>query len=440
MAEITTEKEKQKERPVGFTDGAYIPRSQTPNMPRVIPNAPEPEKREQRTMPVGVAGVLCLAFLFLGLWLGGRDALSLRQDTEATPAPTAEAVREASPTAAPVLTAGEIYTLACRQTVGVAAETEEKNVFGAVAAEAVCATGCVLTEDGYILTSYAALEKAVLENRSLSVKTWDDRVYAAELVGCQAESDVAILKIDEGTFVPVVSGDLESMEVGDPVYAVGNPLGELTFTMVPGSLAAGRRQIAGSDTLAGENCLLDVFQISAAVGGASAGGPVYNSHGQVVGMITGRCGADGAGGLGIAVPLSDAIVTGRDLVENGYVRGKPSLGVTVQTVTAAVAEYYNLYYADSMVEGAQIYAMDENGAAARAGLRAGDILIALDGETISSGSDLKAVERSYRAGDEGIFTVYRGGEVLTVPVVFDERQPEFDASAEGGVLSSGKVW
>ena len=438
MAEITTEKEKKTERPSRISDGAYIPRSETPNMPRVLPNAPEPEKREIWTMPVGVAAVLCLAFLFLGLWLGGRDALTLRREAPVTPAPTAESPAMTVPTAAPVLTAGEIYTLACRQTVGVAAEAEENNVFGAQAAAPVSATGCVLTEDGYILTSYGALEKAILENRSLTVKTWDDRVYPAELVGSQAQSDVAILKIDDGSFVPVVSGDLDGMEIGDAVYALGNPLGELTFTLVPGSLAAGRRQIAGTESMTGESCLLDVFQISAAVAGASAGGPVYNSQGQVVGMITGRCGA-GAGGMGVAVPLEDALITGRDLVKNGYVRGKPLLGITVQTVTPAVAEYYNLYYADSMVEGAQIYSLTEDGAAARAGLRAGDILIGLDSETIASGADLTAAEKSYRAGDEAVLTVYRAGEILNVPVVFDERAPELDAG-ERSSLGAGKVW
>lgn len=439
MAEITTEKEKQNERQARFSDGAYIPRSQAPNMPRVLPNAPEPEKRDIWTMPIGVAGILCLAFLFLGLWLGGRDALSLRRETAPTPAPTAETVPAAEPTAAPVLTAGEIYTLACRQTVGVSAEEEDTNVFGAAAAAPVSATGCVLTEDGYILTSYGALERAILENRSLTVRTWDDKVYPAELVGCQAQSDVAILKIDEGRFVPVVSGDLDSVEVGDAVYALGNPLGELTFTLIPGSLAAGRRQIAGSESLTGESCLLDVFQISAAVSGTSAGGPVYNSYGQVIGMITGRCGVSGTGGMGVAVPLTDAMLTGRDLVENGYVRGKPLLGVTVQTVTPAVAEYYNLYYADSMVEGAQIYSLDEDGAAAKAGLRAGDILIGLDGETIASGTDLTAAERLYRAGDEVVLTVYRAGKVLSVPVVFDERAPELD-DPDRSALSAGRVW
>ena len=439
MAEITTEKEKQQDRASRISDGAYISRSEAPNMPRVLPNTPEPEKREVWTMPVGVAAILCLAFLFLGLWLGGRDALTLRREVPATPVPTEESVTEAAPTAAPVLTAGEIYTLACRQTVGVAAEAEESNVFGSQAAVPVSATGCVLTEDGYILTSYGALEKAILENRNLTVKTWDDRVYPAELVGCQSQSDIAILKIDEGSFVPVVSGDLDSMEIGDTVYAVGNPLGELTFTLVPCSLAAERRQIAGSESLMGENCLLDVFQISAAVAGASAGGPVYNSYGQVVGMITGRCSAAGAGGLGVAVPLEDALVTGRDLMKNGYVRGKPLLGVTVQTVTAAVAEYYNLYYADSMVEGAQIYSLAEDGAAARAGLQAGDILVGVDGEAITSGADLTAAERFYRAGDEAVFTVYRAGELLSVPVVFDERQPELDAG-DRSALGAVKVW
>ena len=141
----------------------------------------------------------------------------------------------------------------------------------------------------------------------------------------------------------------------------------------------------------------------------------------------------------MAVPLEDALVTGRDLMKNGYVRGKPLLGVTVQTVTAAVAEYYNLYYADSMVEGAQIYSLAEDGAAARAGLQAGDILVGVDGEAITSGADLTAAERFYRAGDEAVFTVYRAGELLSVPVVFDERQPELDAG-DRSALGAVKVW
>jgi len=422
-------------RGASFTDASYIPRDEAPNVPRVYtPAAPREEKEKtSRRFSGGAVAALCVLCFLLGLWV--RD-LRQREDPSATEAfPTPPPERTATgvpaltsapdPTAFPVLSAPEIYTLACEQVVGVTTADTENNAFGAPSENAVAGAGCVLTADGYILTSYHGIRPALETGAEVLVRFFDGQTLPAQVAGYEKDvSDIAVLKVDAAGLRPVIPGDVRAMAVGETVYTVGHPLGEMTYTLTPGMISAAEREIAAGS---GESAV-NLFQVSAG-GRGGAGSPVYNQRGEVVGLVTTRYGA-GDQGPGLAVPMTEALALAEDIMENGYVRGKPYLGIIVQTVTSAVADYYNQFYEDCMVVGAQVFAMDNDGAAALAGVQRGDIITALDGKPIAAAADLTAAEKEYRAGDGAVLTVYRGKEYLELPVVFGERSP--DAAPDAG--------
>ena len=438
-------------RASGIMDAAYTPRSETPNMPRVYAFDEPREEREKkpRRFSSGAVLSLCALCLLLGGWFHSliEDGFTSAPAAPVlTPEPTYAAELTAAPaptetpepTAVPVLSATEIYTIACDQVVGITTDLAGSNVFGMPASGAVTGTGCILTQDGYILTNYHVIEDAVQNGLDIRVMLYSGEEAAAEVVGYEKdESDIAVLKIDASGLQPIVAGDIREMSVGETVYAVGNPLGELTYTMTPGMISAMDRVISTESSLSRGDSAVNMFQMSASMNRGNSGGPVYNERGEVIGIVTAKYSAVGVEGLGFAIPINDALPIAKDIMENGFVRGKPYLGVVVQTVTSAVADYYNQYYEDCMVVGAQVYAMDDAGAAARAGLLRGDIITALDGSGILTAGDLTAAEKNYRAGDEAVITVYRGKTYVDLPVVFDERGPDNPTAVESpGNLSA----
>jgi serine protease Do len=160
-----------------------------------------------------------------------------------------------------------------------------------------------------------------------------------------------------------------------------------------------------------------MFQIDAAVNNGNSGGPVFDVYGQVIGVVTAKYSLGGLEGLGFAIPIGDACDIARDLVEKGYVTGKAYLGLTMATVSPSVAKYYD------MVQGVYVYDVEEGSCAEEAGLTAGDIITAIDGESVLRSSDLAKAVKLYRAGDSAVLTVYREPEYIEVTVVFDEELP-----------------
>ena len=160
-----------------------------------------------------------------------------------------------------------------------------------------------------------------------------------------------------------------------------------------------------------------MFQISAAINSGNSGGPVYNTRGEVIGIATAKYSDTGIEGLGFAIPINDAIKIARDLISDGYVRGKAHMGVNLGTVTASAAQYYGL------VEGAIVASVSEGRCAEKAGLPESDIIVACDDKPITSRNDMVAAKKDYRAGDSAVLKVYRGGEYLELTIVFDEETP-----------------
>ena len=317
--------------------------------------------------------------------------------------------------------AASIYDIACRQVVGISSEITVQNVFGMNSSAAVSGSGFILTSDGYILTNYHVIEDAYQSNAEISVMNHDGEEFPATIVGFESDNDIAVIKIDAEGLDPVVIGDSDAMNVGDVVYAVGNPLGELEFSMSTGHVSAKDRNIG--DEVSAEK--IHMFQMDAAVNSGNSGGPVYNDQGQVVGVVTAKYTKSGVEGLGFAIPINDAASIANDIITKGYVTGKAYMALSIRN---DYTEMYAQYYGWPM--GAMVGAVDEGGAAEKAGIQAGDIITRLGEDSVESYNDLKAAVKNHFAGDTVEVTLYRAGEEMTLSLTFDEAQPEMQEPQE----------
>ncbi|MCD7769054.1 MAG: trypsin-like peptidase domain-containing protein [Oscillospiraceae bacterium] len=327
--------------------------------------------------------------------------------TESLPLSIEEADEEAG-----TCSAEEIYTLACEQVVGISTSFDQYNIFGQASSTSVAGSGIILSEDGYILTNYHVIESAYAGGYTVTVILHDGETYAADVTGVESDSDLAVLKIEAEGLNAAALGDSDALAVGQTIYAVGNPLGELTYTMTMGIVSALDRTITTD-----ENITVNMFQIDAAVNSGNSGGPVYNVYGQVVGIVTAKYSEDGMEGLGFAIPITDAASIANELITNGYVSGKAYLGLTLTTVSPSVAMYYD------MVQGVYVYAVEEGSCSQEAGIQPGDIIVAIDGTEVLDKSALLDAVKQYRAGDSAELTIYRNQDYITVTVVFDEELP-----------------
>ncbi|MDR0839580.1 MAG: S1C family serine protease, partial [Oscillospiraceae bacterium] len=249
------------------------------------------------------------------------------------------------------LSAQEIYKIASTQVVCVSTEIPQKG-FGQ--GGTIYGSGFIISEDGYIMTNYHVIEDASLYGYPLTVVMRDGTSYKAKVMGYEADNDIAVIKIDAKSLAPVKIGSSDAMQVGEKIYAVGNPR-KLDYTMTDGIVSALDRDIQVDEYVS-----IKMFQISAAVNSGNSGGPVYNDRGEVLGIVSAKYASSGTEGLGFAIPIDDAMSIASEIITNGYVTGKAKLGITVRTVDASTAEYYN------MVEGAFVNTVEPGSCAEKA--------------------------------------------------------------------------
>ncbi len=417
-----------------YEDAEFVPQDETTEFPNYY--VPEEKKPREKASDINHGKVfksvcMCLVCALVGGIVGGFVAWSaLKGGTDA--GTTASAVNNTGKpivsttagknTSAASASANEIYELGCRQTVGIALESNYANIFGQQSSSAVAGTGFVITGDGYIMTNYHVIESAQKSNYKISVLFKDGTSYEAKIVGFDEDNDVAVLKIDASDLTPATIGNSDNIAVGDSVFAIGNPLGELDFSMTSGRVSALDRSIVTERNSAAIN----MFQFDAAINSGNSGGPVYNESGEVIGIATAKVGSSGVEGLGFAIPINDAADIANELITKGYVSGKAYVGINVDSrYTSVYAQYYG------MPEGAYVYNVETGGCAERCGLAAGDIITELGGETIASCSDLNSAIRNFKAGDSTEIVVYRAGEYQTLEITFDEASPDSAASGAG---------
>ena len=320
------------------------------------------------------------------------------------------------------LSPAEVYATNLEACVGITVSTTTTNVFGYTTTAAATGSGFVITEDGYIVTNHHVIEEATKgKNVPITVSFQSGESYEAKLVGGEADNDVAVLKIDAQGLKPVVLGDSDKLVVGQTVYAIGNPLGELTYSLTDGLVSALDRVITtgnGNDAVS-----LNMLQTNCAINSGNSGGPLFNAYGEVVGITTAKMSGTSSSaatieGLGFAVPINDVKDIVKDLIEHGYVTGKPYMGVQISSVTEADAKRYGLKV------GAYVDVVEEDSAAEKAGLKVGDIIIAIDDTEINTHSALIATVATYRAGDTVTLKILRDQKEQELKLTLTERQPE----------------
>ena len=418
-----------------YSDAHYVRADETTVPPRYYtpPEKPQKEAKPARKKGVGLGALIaaCLICALLGGLGGGalvgsmvdnrvdalEQSLSERSAAEAlNTVPTlASGSTVSASTDGSAMSPGDIYDLACQQVVGVTTDVTFTNFFGMTSSAAVKGSGFIISEDGYILTNFHVVEDALRGDLDINVILHDGTRYKAEYVGGEADNDVAVLKIEASGLNAATLGDSDALRVGDAVFAVGNPTGELDFSMTSGRVSAKDRLIRTETSPAG----VTMFQVDAPINSGNSGGPVYNDQGQVVGIVTAKPASTGIDGIGFAIPVNDARVIAHDLLTTGYVTGKAHLGVTVNR---NYNEMYAQYYGWPM--GVYIDDVTPGSCAAKAGIEAGDIITTIDGSEVTSYDELRSVIRRHRAGDSVDIEIYRADEARTVTVVLDEEKPE----------------
>lgn len=277
-------------------------------------------------------------------------------------------------------------------------------------------TGVVITEDGYIVTNahviYDSEHGAGLAD-SIKVHMDDDESYDAEVVGYDTDCDLAVLKIDADGLTPAEFGDSDSLMLGESVIAIGNPLGfDLRNTVTSGIVSGLNRNITINDKS------MNLIQTDTAINSGNSGGPLINKKGQVIGINSSKM-SSGYGdasieGIGFAIPSNETSSIIDDLMQYGYVTGKPQLGISCQDVTESISRMYN------MPVGVYITEVSEDSAAEKAGLQSGDIIVAVDGKNVETAEALNAQKNTHTAGDTVEITYIRGGKEKTVDITLDE--------------------
>ena len=270
-------------------------------------------------------------------------------------------------------------------------------------------TGVILTQDGYIVTNCHVVEGA----QAIQVLLSDGRNIHAELVGLDDVSDLAVLRIQATDLIPARLGDSAAVRVGDSVVAIGDPLGiALRGTMTDGIISAINRNI----TTGGRT--MTVIQTNAALNSGNSGGPLLNCYGQVVGINTMKIGdyvnSGGVEGLGFAIPSTTVKEIVDQLIAQGYVSGRPTLGITGDSVSRIYQRYYG------MPAGLYITEVAEGTDTDTAGITAGDILLAVDGTRIASQEELITALYAYQVGETVEVVIYRGGYQYTARLTLSE--------------------
>ena len=402
-----------------YEDAEFVPQDETDEIPRYyVPSEKKPKekKAEARNGRILKLICVCLVCALVGGLVGGFvswSALKSRLPSASSDKPIVPSV-ETKNVSNETATANDIYSVGCRQTVGISLEITSSNIFGQTSASAVAGTGFIITSDGYIMTNYHVIEPAYENNYKITVLFKDGTSYDASVTGFEEDSDVAVLKIDANDLSPVSIGNSDNIAVGDSVFAIGHPLGELDFSMTSGRVSALDRSITADRNSAPIN----MFQFDAAINSGNSGGPVFNESGEVIGIATAKVGSSGVEGLGFAIPINDAADIANELITKGYVSGKAYLGVDIDTrYTSVYAQYYNL------PEGAYVYNVESGSCAEKCGLAAGDIITQMGDEPIGSYSDLNAAIKQFKSGESVEIVVYRANEYVTLTVTFDESRP-----------------
>ena len=397
----------------------------TPPVHPVQPQDAQPPKKKKKfngkrvarsAVALVLAAAMGFAGGFVGAKFGGSGKVVIQQVAPSSTADSASG-SDSSITAASSsgssLTTEQVADLVSPSVVVITTEQvvySQWSWYGQNQVESGAGSGVIISSDGYILTC-----AHVVDGASTITVTIGDKDYTATLVGEDTTSDIAVIKIDADGLPPATVGNSDSLKVGQSVMAVGNPLGELGGTVTGGMISALNRSV----TIQGSSSVntMSLIQMDASVSPGNSGGGLFNMNGELVGIVNAKSSSSDAEGLGFAIPINDAIKVAQELLENGYVTGRPYLGITYLAVTDAQTASQlgvNAY-------GVYVVEVVKGGPAEKAGLQAGDRIVSVDGTEIASKDDLGTLMQKHAAGDTLSITIAREGQMQTVNVTLGEK-------------------
>ena len=385
------------------------------------PAAPKkPKKNAGKAVKSIVALVLAAAMGFMGGFVGARfggNNKVIIQQVERSDSSSADSESAAEgTTVSSGLTTAQVAKTVSPSVVVITTEQvvySQWSWYGQSQVESGAGSGVIISSDGYILTCAHVVSGA--SNITVSI---GDKDYPATLVGEDTTSDIAVVKVDATGLTPATVGNSDNLKVGESVMAVGNPLGELGGTVTSGIVSALNRSVSiqGSSSVN----TMSLIQMDASVSPGNSGGGLFNMNGELVGIVNAKSSDSDAEGLGFAIPVNDAVKVAQELLENGYVTGRPYLGISYYAVTDAQTAAQlgvNAY-------GVYIVEVVKGGPADKAGLQAGDRIVSVDGSEVATQSDLGTLMQDHKAGDTIEITVARGGQMQTVTVTLGEKGAE----------------
>ena len=397
----------------------------TPPVHPVQPQDAQPPKKKKKfngkrvarsAVALVLAAAMGFAGGFVGAKFGGSGKVVIQQvapSSTADSAPGSDSSITAASSSGSSLTTEQVADLVSPSVVVITTEQvvySQWSWYGQNQVESGAGSGVIISSDGYILTC-----AHVVDGASTITVTIGDKDYTATLVGEDTTSDIAVIKIDADGLTPATVGNSDSLKVGQSVMAVGNPLGELGGTVTGGMISALNRSV----TIQGSSSVntMSLIQMDASVSPGNSGGGLFNMNGELVGIVNAKSSSSDAEGLGFAIPINDAIKVAQELLENGYVTGRPYLGITYLAVTDAQTASQlgvNAY-------GVYVVEVVKGGPAEKAGLQAGDRIVSVDGTEIASKDDLGTLMQKHTAGDTLSITIARDGQMQTVNVTLSEK-------------------
>ncbi|MCD8107110.1 MAG: trypsin-like peptidase domain-containing protein [Oscillospiraceae bacterium] len=431
-------------------DYTYQWQSAQPNTGYVVYEQPDQQKKQKKAKkmkekkektsrtPWGAMIAIALVCAILGGGIGAAATALVTTDSSVVPTSSGSSVTSDSGTvintsshtnevilneveAGEEMTAAEVYANNVNATVGITTSITT-NYFGYTTTSAASGSGFIISSDGYILTNYHVIE----DSSKITVSLYNGESYTATLVGYDENNDIAVLKIEAEGLSTVTLGDSDSLNVGDSVVAIGNPLGELTFSLTAGVVSALNRSVTLSNDVT-----MELIQTDCAINSGNSGGALFNMYGEVVGITNAKYSSSSSSSeasidnIGFAIPINTVKEIVYSIIETGTYE-KSYIGVTVTDVTTSV------YYSTGITSGAVVYSVTEGAPADEAGLEVGDIITKADDTEITGASSLSSYVASLEVGDELVLEVYRDGEtrviVVTVGSTTQSALPDSDTT------------
>jgi len=304
----------------------------------------------------------------------------------------------------PILSVPEVAKKAGPSVVGIKTTMQTMSFFG-VQESSGSGSGFIIKNDGYIVTNQHVIDGA----SEIKVILSTDEEYTAKIIGQDEKTDLAVLKIEASGLPAAEIGSSDALEVGELAVAIGNPLGqEFAGSVTAGVISALNR------TMDVDGRQYTLIQTDAAINPGNSGGPLVNQYGQIIGINTVKISSSGYEGMGFAIPIDVALPIINELLENGYVTGRPVIGTTLRVITEQMSARYNL------PEGLYVIEVSAFSGAEKAGIKAGDIITKANGQKVSTVEELNDIRDKFKAGDVITLTVIRDNKTMDIKVTLGE--------------------